>query len=91
MDANWCWAAEVDESETWMSDHSRGEHLHGVFPHLGHLVSYFAKAAFSRSMLRTFAREATQAITSANSSSKAVVLFSFRASPSSFTSSTSQL
>jgi len=63
-------------------------HEQGEVPHFGHLLLYFLSAASSRSMPRTFAREAVQAITSANSSSTFSLHILVSASPSSFTSST---
>lgn len=65
--------------------------MHGLFLHFGHLWLYLFRAAFSRSMPVMFAREASQAMTSANSFSVASRLLPCSSSPNSLTSSTSQL
>jgi len=65
--------------------------LQGVSKHFGHLPLYFCKAAASKSTLTTFAKEANQARTSANSSRNAFSPPFFIASPNSPTSSTNQL
>ena len=63
-------------------------HWHGACWHFGHLPLYFSRAAFSRSIPVMLAREASQAITSANSLS---VSFLFPISIASRSSSTSSL
>lgn len=64
-------------------------HSQGDCWHFGHLLGYLFSVAFSRSIPVTFAREASHAITSANSFSVACLSVPSRASPSSLTSSIS--
>jgi hypothetical protein len=65
-------------------------HWQGACWHFGHLCGYLLSVADSRSMPIMLARDASHAMTSANSFSVASLSVPSSASPSSLTSSTSQ-
>ncbi len=65
-------------------------HWQGACWHFGHLCGYLLSVAVSRLMSIMLARDASHAMTSANSFSVASLSVPSSASPSSLTSSTSQ-